>query len=112
MWRKRALFLKHRSRVDKHQQSKDSVFFRDGKRRIDFILSYVDDRDGERKQERRKEYEANLQKAGLELETEDQSESDDGNIYVKIPLHGMCWPPMPTSQRSRFLQGQRHHRPQ
>ncbi|XP_052336908.1 anoctamin-5 isoform X2 [Oncorhynchus keta] len=71
--------------VDKHQQSKDSVFFRDGKRRIDFILSYVDDRDGERKQERRNEYEANLQKAGLVLETEDQSESDDGKTYyVKI----------------------------
>ncbi|CAB1331830.1 unnamed protein product, partial [Coregonus sp. 'balchen'] len=71
--------------VDKHQQSKDSVFFRDGKRRIDFILSYVDDRDGERKQERRREYEANLQKAGLELETEDKSESDDGKTYfVKI----------------------------
>lgn len=40
------------SQVDKHQQSKDSVFFRDGKKRIDFVLSYVDDRDGERKQVR------------------------------------------------------------
>uniref|UniRef100_A0A8C7J8R5 Anoctamin n=1 Tax=Oncorhynchus kisutch TaxID=8019 RepID=A0A8C7J8R5_ONCKI len=71
--------------VDKHQQSKDSVFFRDGKRRIDFVLSYVDDRDGERKQERRREYEANLQKAGLELETEDKSVSDDRKTYfVKI----------------------------
>eukprot|EP00063_Salmo_salar_P006693 XP_013981528.1 PREDICTED: anoctamin-5-like [Salmo salar] len=73
------------SEVDKHQQSKDSVFFRDGKKRIDFVLSYVDDRDGERKQERRREYEANLQKAGLELETEDKSESDDRKTYfVKI----------------------------
>uniref|UniRef100_A0A8C8IK01 Anoctamin n=1 Tax=Oncorhynchus tshawytscha TaxID=74940 RepID=A0A8C8IK01_ONCTS len=71
--------------VDKHQQSKDSVFFRDGKRRIDFVLSYVDDRDGERKQERRREYEANLQKAGLELETEDKLVSDDRKTYfVKI----------------------------
>lgn len=40
------------SQVDKHQQSKDSVFFRDGVRRIDFVLSYVDDKDGERKQVR------------------------------------------------------------
>uniref|UniRef100_A0A3P9AIN2 Anoctamin n=1 Tax=Esox lucius TaxID=8010 RepID=A0A3P9AIN2_ESOLU len=74
------------SEVDKNQQSKDSVFFRDGKRRIDFVLSYTDDRAGDnKKQERRKEYEANLQKAGLELETEDKSESEDGKTYfVKI----------------------------
>ncbi|XP_053742486.1 anoctamin-5 isoform X1 [Synchiropus splendidus] len=73
------------SRVDKHQQSKDSVFFRDGLRRIDFVLSYVDDKDGERKQERRKVYEANLVKVGLELETENKSESEDGKTYfVKI----------------------------
>ncbi|XP_070686342.1 anoctamin-5 isoform X2 [Pempheris klunzingeri] len=83
--RKRALFLKFRSRIDKQQQSKDSVFFRDGVRRIDFVLSYVDDKDGERKQERRKVYEANLEKVGLELETEHKSESEDGKTYfVKI----------------------------
>ncbi|KAG7245455.1 hypothetical protein INR49_010906 [Caranx melampygus] len=83
--RKRALFLKFRSRIDKQQHSKDSVFFRDGVRRIDFVLSYVDDKDGERKQERRKVYEANLVKVGLELETEDKSESEDGKTYfVKI----------------------------
>ncbi|XP_068595564.1 anoctamin-5 isoform X1 [Brachionichthys hirsutus] len=85
LWRKRALFLKFRSRIDKQQHSKDSVFFRDGLRRIDFVLSYVDDKDGERKQERRKVYEANLEKVGLELETEDKSESEDGKTYfVKI----------------------------
>ncbi|KAM9853899.1 anoctamin-5 [Aulostomus maculatus] len=83
--RKRALFLKFRARIDKHQQSKDSVFFRDGQRRIDFVLSYAEDKDGERKQERRKIYEANLENVGLELETEDKSESDDGKTYfVKI----------------------------
>lgn len=38
--------------IDKQTQSKDSVFFRDGVRRIDFVLSYVDDKDGERKQVR------------------------------------------------------------
>uniref|UniRef100_A0A7N8WP91 Anoctamin n=1 Tax=Mastacembelus armatus TaxID=205130 RepID=A0A7N8WP91_9TELE len=64
---------------------KDSVFFRDGVRRIDFVLSYVDDKDCEKKQERRKVYEANLVKVGLELETEDKSESEDENTYfVKI----------------------------
>ncbi|KAM4572665.1 anoctamin-5 isoform 2-T2 [Odontesthes bonariensis] len=83
--RKRALFLKCRSRIDKQQHSKDSVYFRDGVRRIDFVLSYVDDKDGERKQERRRVYEDNLVKVGLELETEDKSESEDGKTYfVKI----------------------------
>uniref|UniRef100_A0A4W5KDH7 Anoctamin n=1 Tax=Hucho hucho TaxID=62062 RepID=A0A4W5KDH7_9TELE len=78
--------------VDKHQQSKDSVFFRDGKRRIDFILSYVDDRDGERKQERRREYEANLQKAGLELETEDQSVRFLLLFHQDIPMNWLFTP--------------------
>uniref|UniRef100_A0A667ZS55 Anoctamin n=1 Tax=Myripristis murdjan TaxID=586833 RepID=A0A667ZS55_9TELE len=67
-------------------QSKDSVFFRDGVRRVDFVLSYIDDKDGERKQERRREYEANLEKAGLELETEDKSESEDGKTYF-LKIH-------------------------
>uniref|UniRef100_A0AAV2L2H6 Anoctamin n=1 Tax=Knipowitschia caucasica TaxID=637954 RepID=A0AAV2L2H6_KNICA len=83
--RKRALFLKFRSRIDKHHQSKDSIFFRDGVRRIDFVLSYLEDKDDGRKQERRKIFEANLRNVGLELETEDRSESEDGNTYfVKI----------------------------
>ncbi|XP_073724451.1 anoctamin-5 isoform X2 [Misgurnus anguillicaudatus] len=86
IWRKRALFLKYRSRVDKQQQSKDSVYFRDGVRRIDFVLSYIEDKDGEKKQERRKEFEANLQKAGLDLETEDKSESEDGKTYF-LKIH-------------------------
>ncbi|NWU63688.1 ANO5 protein, partial [Pterocles burchelli] len=81
------LFLKRRLRIDKRHQSKDSIFFRDGVRRIDFVLSYVDDlnKEWEKKWERRKEFESNLQKAGLELETEDKKESEDGKIYfVKI----------------------------
>lgn len=28
---------------EKDRQSKDSIFFRDGTRQIDFVLSYVDD---------------------------------------------------------------------
>uniref|UniRef100_A0A8C9W9U1 Anoctamin n=1 Tax=Scleropages formosus TaxID=113540 RepID=A0A8C9W9U1_SCLFO len=67
---------------------KDSVYFRDGVRRIDFVLSYVDDqtKDGEKKLERRKEFEANLLKVGLQLETEDKSESDDGKTYF-LKIH-------------------------
>lgn len=36
--------------TDKLQPNTDTVFFRDGVRRIDFVLSYVDDKDGEKKQ--------------------------------------------------------------
>nr|XP_023694012.1 anoctamin-5-like isoform X3 [Paramormyrops kingsleyae] len=43
-------------------------------------------KDGEKKLERRKEYEANLIKAGLELEIEDKSESDDGKTYF-LKIH-------------------------
>ncbi|XP_076863653.1 anoctamin-5 isoform X2 [Brachyhypopomus gauderio] len=86
IWRKRTLFLKYRARVDKHLQSKDSVYFRDGLRRIDFILSYVEDKDGERKQERRKIFETNLEKAGLQLELEDKQESEDGKTYF-LKIH-------------------------
>ncbi|XP_053497750.1 anoctamin-5 isoform X2 [Ictalurus furcatus] len=74
------------AKVDKNHQSKDSVYFRDGVRRIDFVLSYVDENEGERKQERRKQYEANMQKAGLELELEDKSESEDGKTYF-LKIH-------------------------
>ncbi|KAM3625268.1 uncharacterized protein V6R79_009381 [Siganus canaliculatus] len=72
--------------TDKLQPNKDTVFFRDGIRRIDFVLSYVDDKDGEKKQERRKEFEANLEKAGLELETEDKSDAKDQKTYF-LKIH-------------------------
>ncbi|XP_066493211.1 anoctamin-5 isoform X2 [Tiliqua scincoides] len=75
------------SEIDKRHQSKDSIFFRDGIRQIDFVLAYVDDpvKEGEKKAERRREFEINLAKAGLELETEDKKESDNGKTYfVKI----------------------------
>ncbi|XP_062973421.1 anoctamin-5 isoform X2 [Elgaria multicarinata webbii] len=81
------LFLKQRLRIDKRHQSKDSVFFRDGVRRIDFVLAYVDDPklEGEKKVDRRRKFENNLAKAGLELETEDKKDSENGKTYfVKI----------------------------
>uniref|UniRef100_A0A4W5JQE7 Anoctamin n=1 Tax=Hucho hucho TaxID=62062 RepID=A0A4W5JQE7_9TELE len=91
--------------VDKHQQSKDSVFFRDGKKRIDFVLSYVDDRDGERKQERRREYEANLQKAGLELETEDKSDIPMDWLFTPFRLPDHIMNPEPDYFTSPFNKG-------
>ncbi|KAG7468367.1 hypothetical protein MATL_G00142180 [Megalops atlanticus] len=66
--------------------NKDSVFFRDGVRRIDFVLSYVEDKNDEKKQERRREFEANLEKVGLELETEDKSQSEDQKTYF-LKIH-------------------------
>lgn len=36
--------------TDKLRPNRDTVFFSDGVRRIDFVLSYVDDKDGEKKQ--------------------------------------------------------------
>ncbi|XP_031756252.1 anoctamin-5 isoform X3 [Xenopus tropicalis] len=79
--------ISNHQRIDKHAQSKDSVFFWDGSRRIDFVLSYTEDtgKDAEKKAERRREFELNLQKSGLELETEDKKESENGKTYfVKI----------------------------
>uniref|UniRef100_A0A7N8XEV7 Anoctamin n=1 Tax=Mastacembelus armatus TaxID=205130 RepID=A0A7N8XEV7_9TELE len=72
--------------TEKQCPNKDTVFFRDGVRRIDFVLSYVDDKVGEKKQERRKEFEANLEKAGLELETEDKLDSKDQKTYF-LKIH-------------------------
>ncbi|XP_049746672.1 anoctamin-5 isoform X1 [Elephas maximus indicus] len=81
------LFLRRRLMFKKSLQSKDSIFFRDGVRQIDFVLSYVDDikKEGDIKVERRREFEINLRKTGLELETEDKRDSEDGKTYfVKI----------------------------
>ncbi|XP_058518458.1 anoctamin-5 [Ochotona princeps] len=81
------LLIREKSMFQKHEQSKDSIFFRDGIRQIDFVLSYVDDvrKDSELKAERRKEFERNLRKSGLELEIEDKRDSEDGRTYfVKI----------------------------
>ncbi|KAL7831102.1 hypothetical protein SRHO_G00306040 [Serrasalmus rhombeus] len=72
--------------TDKLEQSKDSVYFQDGVRRIDFVLSYIDDKDGDKKAERRRAFEANLEKAGLMLETEDKLESDDRKTYY-LKIH-------------------------
>ena len=47
------------------------MFFRDGVRRIDFILAYRDEEDPE-KTKQRETYEKNLQEEGLELEVENK----------------------------------------
>ncbi|NP_001428230.1 anoctamin-5 isoform l [Homo sapiens] len=85
--RETSFLINEETMFQKNQQSKDSIFFRDGIRQIDFVLSYVDDvkKDAELKAERRKEFETNLRKTGLELEIEDKRDSEDGRTYfVKI----------------------------
>ncbi|KAB1272542.1 Anoctamin-5 [Camelus dromedarius] len=85
--RESSYLISEEPRFKKDEQSKDSIFFRDGIRKIDFVLSYVDDmkKEAELKAERRKEFEQNLRKTGLELETEDKRNSEDGKTYfVKI----------------------------
>ncbi|XP_068222524.1 anoctamin-5-like [Palaemon carinicauda] len=62
----------------------ETLFFRDNKRRIDFVLAYKEEDDPE-KVERRRVYEQNLKEEGLELETEDKTQSQNGLTYfVKI----------------------------
>nr|XP_019598176.1 PREDICTED: anoctamin-5 isoform X2 [Rhinolophus sinicus] len=85
--RETSLLIGEETLFKKDKQSKDSIFFRDGIRQIDFVLSYVDDikKEGDLKAERRKEFEHNLRKTGLELEIEDKTNSEDGKTYfVKI----------------------------
>ncbi|XP_061532020.1 anoctamin-5 isoform X2 [Phycodurus eques] len=74
------------SEIEKQQQSKDLVFLRDGVRRIDFVLSYTEEETEGRPGRKRELYEANLVKIGLELETEDKSESEDGKTYF-LKIH-------------------------
>ncbi|XP_039721655.1 anoctamin-5 isoform X3 [Pteropus medius] len=85
--RETSLLIHEEPTFRKDKQSKDSIFFRDGIRQIDFVLSYVDEikKDTDVKAERRKEFEENLRKTGLELEIEDKTNSEDGKTYfVKI----------------------------
>ncbi|KAG9333795.1 hypothetical protein JZ751_010110, partial [Albula glossodonta] len=69
----------------------DSLFFNDGKRRIDFVLVYEDKNEESEKRysikkcKRRREYfEASLTKMGLELEG--TRSVLDGKIFVKVHM--------------------------
>lgn len=71
----------------------ESVFFRDGRRRIDIVLSFEEQLDGvmtedEAKQrDQRKVFQANLIKEGLDIEIEDKRQSfDEKTFFVKIHL--------------------------
>lgn len=45
------------------------MFFKDKKRKIDYVLAFEDEQD-EKKKERRRQFEENLQEEGLQLEIE------------------------------------------
>jgi len=57
--------------VQELHDKRETVYFRDGKRRIDFILSYHDLTDP-KKIDRKKMFEDNMLAEGLEIETEDK----------------------------------------
>ena len=53
------------------EEKRETLFFRDGVRRIDYILAFTDTEDP-KKLERRETFEKNLHEEGLELEYEDK----------------------------------------
>ena len=53
-------------------QRVETLYFRDNRRLIDFVLVYKDSDDPD-DSKKRKTFERNLQEEGLELETEDKS---------------------------------------
>ncbi|XP_023316482.1 anoctamin-4 isoform X2 [Trichogramma pretiosum] len=70
----------------------DTLFFRDGRRRIDMVLVYRDESEGvmteqeARNREQRRVFEQNLLKEGLQLELESKETSFDGKTYF-LKLH-------------------------
>ncbi|XP_028396374.1 anoctamin-4-like [Dendronephthya gigantea] len=77
------------TRIELENQPKP-LYFRDGRRKIDYILAYQDYPDKpmewqEKRKDKREHFEANLKEYGLELEQEDFDASKDGKtVYIKI----------------------------
>ncbi|GIY54376.1 anoctamin-5 [Caerostris darwini] len=68
----------------RRDEEMSTLFFRDGMRKIDFVLAYEDS--DFRRNEFRDMFQKNLRKAGLEIEMEDKSLSQDGKTYF-LKLH-------------------------
>nr|XP_022287595.1 anoctamin-4-like isoform X1 [Crassostrea virginica] len=79
------------SNKEQEENEKATLFFRDGKRKIDFVLAYEpdeEDEDEEKKRYRRSTFEKNIVDDGLILEHEDKETSKNGKTYftkVHVP---------------------------
>ncbi|XP_035232219.1 anoctamin-5-like isoform X2 [Stegodyphus dumicola] len=99
-----------------------TLYFRDGVRKIDFVLAFQDS--DYRRNEFRKMFQENLRKAGLEIELEDKSLSQDGKTYflkihapysilrkhaevlnIKRPIKGEDFKPVKEKGLSSFFLG-------
>lgn len=75
------------------REDPESLFFRDGRRRIDMVLCFEEEFDGvmteddAQHREKRKTFHENLIREGLDIEIEDKSQSfDEKTYFVKIHL--------------------------
>lgn len=75
------------------REDPDSLFFRDGRRKIDMVICFEEEFDGvmtetdAKRREQRKVFQENLIKEGLDIEVEDKNQSfDEKTFFVKIHL--------------------------
>lgn len=75
------------------REDPDSLFFRDGRRKIDMVICFGEEFDGvmtetdAEQREKRKVFQENLIKEGLDIEVEDKNQSfDEKTFFVKIHL--------------------------
>ncbi|XP_015586534.1 anoctamin-4 isoform X2 [Cephus cinctus] len=74
------------------EQDPETLFFRDGRRRIDMVLVYQEENEGvmteaeARRREQRRVFQQNLLKEGLQMELEPKENSYDGKTYF-LKLH-------------------------
>ncbi|XP_055378980.1 anoctamin-5 [Condylostylus longicornis] len=81
------------SKQDKEGLDPESLYFRDGRKKIDMILAWEEENEGvmteqeAKRRENRKIFQENMLKEGLELELEDKSQSfDEKTFFLKIHL--------------------------
>ena len=82
------------------EEKRETMFFRDNKRRIDYVLAFTEKEDKpsgkdaekeSKKREKRELFEENLKAEGLELEYEDKRVSYENYKFIKIVRHSMCF---------------------
>ncbi|CAK9831527.1 Ano4 [Anthophora retusa] len=84
--------LLHNDSSSENELDPETLYFRDGRRRIDMVLVYHEDNNGvmteleARRKEQRRVFQQNLLKEGLQLELEPKENSFDGKTYF-LKLH-------------------------